>query len=181
MKGNPESDVYVDKLLSDIVREIGTMSAPEKAEPSLPAPLREDDVVDIIDWDGAGSLPLGESFNKMLSRLLNERSLTGPMVYKKIGMSRQRYNEISSLASRKGRSKAGIMAIAFGMELTLAEAKALLATEGYAFSRSSKFDCVMAYFFAKGEYDLLRLNEALYRYADGETLTAALGSRKMVK
>jgi hypothetical protein len=50
------------------------------------------------------------------------------------------------------------------LQLSLDEAKDLLASAGYALSRSSKMDIIVAYFLQNKIYDMFEINDVLYAY-----------------
>ena len=50
------------------------------------------------------------------------------------------------------------------MKLSLDELRDLLQRAGYALSRSSKRDIIVEYFVTRGDYNLNRINEALYDF-----------------
>jgi hypothetical protein len=56
------------------------------------------------------------------------------------------------------------LAFAIALELTLDEAKDLLACAGFALSRSSKVDIIVAYLLQNKIYDMFEINEILYEY-----------------
>lgn len=60
--------------------------------------------------------------------------------------------------------KRTIIALAIAMELTLDETEALLKTAGFALSHSHKFDVIVEYFILHQRYDVLEINEVLFRY-----------------
>ena len=54
--------------------------------------------------------------------------------------------------------------IAIALELSLDEAKDLLGSAGFALSRSSKTDIIVAYFLQNKIYDMFEINDVLYAY-----------------
>jgi len=50
------------------------------------------------------------------------------------------------------------------LELSPAETRELLMKAGFALSRSNRFDVIVDYFISRGEYDVYRINEALFTY-----------------
>ena len=58
----------------------------------------------------------------------------------------------------------GTLAFAIALELSIDEAKDLLNSAGFAFSRSSKTDIIVAYFLQNKIYDMFEINEILDAY-----------------
>ncbi len=183
MSRHVETDLMMEEMLSRIMEDVEKRypaPIPESAEPAEPEPppLRQEDAVDAIGWDGVGSFILADSFPRTLCRMLREKGLENSDVYKKIDMSRQEFSKISSIAGIKRPNKGETMALAIGMGLSLAETKELMASAGFAFSRSKKVDCIIEYFIAKGEYDVRKIDDALWDRA-GTTLHAVHSRHKI--
>ena len=60
-------------------------------------------------------------------------------------------------------SKDTAIALAFALRLSLDEANDLLSRAGYTFSHSNKRDIIIEYFFREGIFNLMDVNEVLYR------------------
>ncbi len=54
------------------------------------------------------------------------------------------------------------------LQLSLSETEKLLQTAGYSLSPSIKDDVIVTFFLERGKPDLYEINEALFRYGDGE-------------
>ena len=61
-------------------------------------------------------------------------------------------------------NKKTVLAFAIALELSIDEAKDLLNSAGFAFSRSSKTDIIVAYFLQNKIYDMFEINEILDAY-----------------
>jgi len=111
---------------------------------------------------------LDESFSQMLLRLIDERGLKDPKVYRKANVTKQTFSKIRNRKDYKP-SKATVIAFAIALELSLDETKDLLLKAGYALSNSSRFDVIVTYFLVNESYNIYEVNEVLFEY-DEQTL-----------
>ena len=104
-----------------------------------------------------------ETFPQYLLDFIAERGLNEVDVYKKAQLDRRVF---SKLRNEKGYmpGKNTLIAIAFGMELTLDEAEDLLKRAGYYLSDYDKTDVIAKFFLEQKIYDLFEINESLDKH-----------------
>ncbi len=85
-----------------------------------------------------------EDFKTQLFRLIDERRLSDPEVYKKANITKQVFSKIRSKKEYQP-SRNTALALALALELNLDQTTDLLSRAGYAFSPSNKTDIVIRY------------------------------------
>lgn len=85
-----------------------------------------------------------EDFSTQLFRLIDERGLSDPEVYKKANITKQVFSKIRSKKDYQP-SRNTAIALALALELNLDQTTDLLSRAGYAFSPSSRTDIVIRY------------------------------------
>lgn len=103
-----------------------------------------------------------ESFGEMLLRMIDRRGLTDAACYKRANVDRRLFNKIKNNPGYRP-SKQTALAFAIALRLSLDEAKELLMKAGFALSHSSKTDIVVEYCIMTGNYDLVEINEVLFK------------------
>lgn len=104
-----------------------------------------------------------ETFSQRLLRMIDERGMTDAEVYTKAYVDRRHFSKIRKDINYAPNKKT-VLAFTIALELSLDEAKDLLGSAGFALSRSSKTDIIVAYFLQNKIYDMFEINDVLYAY-----------------
>ncbi len=106
---------------------------------------------------------LDESFSEALFRLIDQKKLQDPDVYKKANIDRKHFSKIRSNRHYMP-SKPTAVALAIALELNLSETEAFLRKAGFALSPSSKFDVLITYVITHKITAIDEINTILFSY-----------------
>ena len=144
-----EKRIYEDMSLP-MPREAGSLPAASEET------ILSDHLQDVVRQ-------VGESFQERLFRLIDERSLSDPQVYKKANIDRKLFSKIRC-NTEYSPGKKTVLALAVALELNLDQATDLLARAGYAFSPSSRMDLVVKYCIEHQIFDIIEVNTILFSF-----------------
>lgn len=102
-----------------------------------------------------------DSFVERLLRLMREKELRAPSVYRAANISKQLYSKmISNLYYQPSRDTA--IALAFALRLTFEQAQDFIGRAGFQLTHSDERDVILEFFFKEKYYKLLDINVVLH-------------------
>ena len=108
---------------------------------------------------------LGESFQKRLLRMIDERGMTDPEVYKRANLDRKLFSKIRCSEDYIPKKKT-IVALAIALRLNLDDTRDLLASAGLLLTNNSKSDLIVIFCLENGIYDIYEVNALLFKFGE---------------
>ena len=105
----------------------------------------------------------GETFQEMLLRLIAEKQMSFPDVYKRANLDKKLFSKIRHNKSYTPKKQTAV-ALAIALRLTLDETADLIGRAGLALSPSSTFDLIIEYCIEQRIYDVFEINALLFEY-----------------
>ena len=106
---------------------------------------------------------LGESFRERLFRMIDERGMSDPEVYKRANLDKKVFSKIRCNEDYMPKKKT-VLALAIGLRLNLDDCRDLLASAGYSLMNSSVFDLIVSFCIENEIYDIFEVNQLLFQY-----------------
>ncbi len=125
----------------------------DAATPVLGAIRSLDDVLSQVD----------ESFAEALLRMIDERGMTDPEVYRRANIDRKLFSKIRNNAAYQPK-KGTALGLAVALRLNLDETLDLIGRAGYTLSNASIADLIVRYFIERQHWDVNDINLVLFEY-----------------
>lgn len=104
-----------------------------------------------------------KTFSQALLNYVDAKGMTDVEAYRGSNLDRRLFSKIRS-NDYYTPSKSTVLAFTIGLKLSIAEANDLLARAGFAFSPCDVRDLIVRFFLEQGDYDIARVNGALYDF-----------------
>lgn len=106
---------------------------------------------------------LGESFQARLLRMIDERGMSDPEVYKRANVDRKLFSKIRCSEDYIPKKKT-IVALAIALRLNMDDTRDLLASAGLMLTNNSKADVIVSFCIENGIYDVFEVNALLFKF-----------------
>lgn len=146
-----DMDIYEERMLDAAYDSCELDEAIAKLSP--PVGISLDDMLDVEDM----------TFQQRLLFLIDKEGLKDSEFYKSAGITKQVFSTIRSNEDYQPKKETAIAA-ALSLKLDMDDTEDLLERAGYAFSPTSKFDIIITYCIKNGIFNIMEVNEALFKY-----------------
>jgi len=149
-----EMEQYLQDHLIVVEGEDVIYQSAERMEERIDEEMK---MVDLEDFIKTNRQP---TFQQVLFRFIDQKSLTDPEVYKRAGIDRKHFSKIrSNEAYRPG--KHTILALSLALKLKRNQMAELLSSAGHSLSNSDTCDLVIQFCLERNIYDIDHVNHAL--------------------
>jgi hypothetical protein len=100
------------------------------------------------------------SFSDFLLKLMEEKNITAPVLYQRIGMDRKLFSKIISVPDYKP-TKKNVCLLALGLQLDAPTSKQFIKRAGYILTSSSPFDLIIRYCIEHKIYHIYEVEKLL--------------------
>ena len=102
-------------------------------------------------------------FGQRLLELIDQTGKKDSEIYNRANVSRQHFSKIRNNPDYRP-TKPTALAFAIALELDLEQTEDLIGRAGFALTNSSKFDVIIRFFIESGNYNILEINTALFKF-----------------
>ena len=165
-------DVYVDQHLDPRREAMGRLDRQDNRPFTAPEPWEDAPLMAAAPPPQQKADPpagledmlsqVEEGFGQTLLRLIDQKGISDSDCYKKANIDRRLFNKIKNNPAYKP-SKQTALAFVIALELNLEQAKDMLSRAGFALSHSNKEDIVVEYCIRTGTYDIIQINQVLFK------------------
>lgn len=106
---------------------------------------------------------LGESFQARLLRMIDERGMSDPEVYKRANVDRKLFSKIRCSENYIPKKRT-ICALAIALRLSLDDTKDLMSSAGLALTNNNKTDVIVSFCIENGIYNIYEVNALLFQF-----------------
>ena len=141
----------------DLLRSAEATFAPALSE-VMPAPTekKKPSLEEVVN-------NLGESFQARLMRMIDERGMKDPEVYKRANIDRKLFSKIRCSENYIPKKKT-IFALAISLRLNLDDARDLLASAGVALTNNNKEDLILRFCIENEMYDIFQIDALFFTF-----------------
>ena len=147
------SEAVTDEAAEEKEKAFRPVGKAAAASPRKPKKASLEDVVN----------NLGETFQTRLLRMIDERGMSDPEVYKRANVDRKLFSKIRCNEDYIPKKKT-IVALAIALRLNMDDTKDLLASAGLMLTNNSKADVIVSFCIENGIYDIFEVNALLFKF-----------------